>query len=298
MTTPMDPIGQTRAQSVRAEEMPAANRGIRAGINNIKSSAAQVVDAGKVLTRLAPKQLKDEVAIAKIEVKEKGIAVGKGAAVAAVAVVFALFMAIALVILAYVGLAAIMPNWVAALVLVGLFLLLAAVLGFVGYKIIMKQLPFKPESAIFGVLYDLGVLKEGSAMTSTRVKREQAEKAEAKKAEEEDKSEDAEKAPAPNKDQLIQRTKQRREHLKTLRDDIENHANDVQTRAKGLSQEAKYSAKNSPATAASTAAASGRNLVNNASDPETLQAHWKSFAALAASLCAFFVFLGKLIRRK
>lgn len=302
MTTPMDPIGQTRAQSVRAEERPAANRGIRAGINNIKSSATQVADAGKVLTRLAPKQLKDEVAIAKIEVKEKGIAVGKGAAVVAVAVIFALFMAIALVILAYVGLAAIMPNWAAALVLVGLFLLLAAVLGFVGYKMIMKQLPFKPESAIFGVLYDLGVLKEGSAMTSKRVKREQAEKAEAKKAEsEENKSEDSEKtpaAPAPNKEQLIQRTKQRREHLKTLRDDIQNHATDVQTRAKGLSQEAKYSAKNTPATAASTAAANGRNLVNNASDPETLQAHWKSFAALVASLGAFFVFLGKLIRRK
>lgn len=290
MTTQKDPQGEARA------------RGLRAGINNIKTSATNIADAGKVFGRLAPKQLKDEIAIAKIEVKEKGIAVGKGAAVAVAALVFAIFMAIALVILAYVGLSAVLPNWAAALVLVGIFLILAAILGFVGYKMIMKQLPFKPESAIFGVLYDLGVLKEGSAMTSKRVKREQAEKAEAKKAAaeaaaEESKSEDAEKAPAapaPNKEQLIQRTKQRREHLKTLRDDIENYANDVQTRAKGLTQEAKFSVQNSP----STAAAGGKKLIDNASNPETLQAHWKSFAALAASLGAIFVFLGKLIRRK
>lgn len=297
MTTPMDPIGQTRAQSVRAEEMPAANRGIRAGINNIKSSAAQVVDAGKVLTRLAPKQLKDEVAIAKIEVKEKGIAVGKGAAVAAVAVVFALFMAIALVILAYVGLAAIIPNWVAALVLVGLFLLLAAVLGFVGYKIIMKQLPFKPESAIFGVLYDLGVLKEGSAMTSKRLKSQQAEKAAAAqqaKAEAAAEKPAAPQASAPTKEQLLQRTKQRREHLKALRDDIQTYSLDVQAGAKGLVGNAKTSAQNAP----STALDGGKKLVSNAANPETLQAHWKSFAALAASLSAFVLFLGRLLRRR
>ena len=86
MTTPNDLNGSRRAQ------------GLRAGFNNIKASVTNVADAGKVLTNLAPKQLKDEIQIAKIEVKEKGIALGKGAAVAAVALVFALFMAIALVL--------------------------------------------------------------------------------------------------------------------------------------------------------------------------------------------------------
>ena len=281
MTTPNDLNGSRRAQ------------GLRAGFNNIKASVTNVADAGKVLTNLAPKQLKDEIQIAKIEVKEKGIALGKGAAVAAVALVFALFMAIALVILAYVGLASIMPNWAAALVLFVLFLLLAGIAGLVGFKMIKAQLPFKPESAIFGLLYDLGVLKEGSAMTSKRLKREQAEKAEAKKAEQKS-EEKAPATPAPSKEQLLQRTKQRREHLKTLRDDIETYSRDVQAGAQGLVQNAKTSAKNAPATAVD----GSKKLAANASNPETLQAHWKSFATLAASLGAFFVFLGKLISRR
>lgn len=271
--------------------------GIRAGIQNLKSNVTKAADAGKVLTRLAPKQLKDEIQIAKIEVKEKGIALGKGVAVAVGALVFALFMAIALVILAYVGLSKVLEPWAAALVLAGIFLLLAALLGFVGYRMIKKQLPFKPESALFGVLYDLGVLKEGSAMTSKRLKSQQAEKAAAAqqaKAEAAAEKPAAPQAPAPTKEQLLQRTKQRREHLKALRDDIQTYSLDVQAGAKGLVGNAKTSAQNAP----STALDGGKKLVSNAANPETLQAHWKSFAALAASLSAFVLFLGRLLRRR
>lgn len=271
--------------------------GIRAGIQNLKSNVTKAADAGKVLTRLAPKQLKDEIQIAKIEVKEKGIALGKGVAVAVGALVFALFMAIALVILAYVGLSKVLEPWAAALVLAGIFLLLAALLGFVGYRMIKKQLPFKPESALFGVLYDLGVLKEGSAMTSKRLKSQQAEKAAAAqqaKAEAAAEKPAAPQASAPTKEQLLQRTKQRREHLKALRDDIQTYSLDVQAGAKGLVGNAKTSAQNAP----STALDGGKKLVSNAANPETLQAHWKSFAALAASLSAFVLFLGRLLRRR
>lgn len=288
MTTPNDLNGSPRAQ------------GLRAGLNNLKSSVTNVADAGKVLTRLAPKQLKDEVQIAKFEVKEKGLALGKGAAVAAVALVFALFMAIALVILAYVGLTSFLPNWAAALVLAGIFLLIALIAGLVGYKMIKAQLPFKPESALFGLLYDLGVLKKGSVMTSSLLKSEQAQKAEAKQAEKQaaqDKADSEPKAPVvpvPTKEQLIQRTKQRREHLKVLRDDLENYSREVQTGARGLVQNAKYSAKNAPLTVLD----GGKKLAANATNPEVLQTRWKPFAALAASVGAFLLFLGKLLRRK
>ncbi|MFW0119709.1 phage holin family protein [Rothia sp. CCM 9417] len=287
MTTPNDLNGSTRAQ------------GLRAGLNNVKASVTNVADAGKVLTRLAPKQLKDEVQIAKLEVKEKGLALGKGAAVAVIALVFALFMAIALVILAYVGLTSFLPNWAAALVLVGIFLLIAIIAGLVGYKMIKAQLPFKPESALFGVLYDLGVLKQGSDMTSARLKSEQAQKAEAKQAEKQAEKEkeanepQAPAAPAPTKEQLIQRTKQRREHLKTLRDDLENYSREVQAGARGLVQNAKYSVKSAPLTALD----GGKKLAANATDPEILQARWKPFAALATAVGAIMLFLGKLFRR-
>lgn len=289
MTTPNDLKGSPRAQ------------GLRAGLNNIKSSVTNVADAGKVLTRLAPKQLKDEVQIAKFEVKEKGIALGKGAAVAAVALIFVLFMAIALVILAYVGLTSLLPRWAAALVLVGIFLLVALIAGLVGVKMIKAQLPFKPQSALFGLLYDLGVLKEGSAMSSARLKSEQAQKAEAKQAEKEaekqakkEKADNEPKAPEPTKEQLIQRTKQRRDHLKTLRDDLENYSREVQVGARGLVDNAKQSAKNAPLTALD----GGKKLVANAIDPEMLQTRWKPFVALVAAVSAFLVFFGKLIRRK
>ena len=287
MTTPNDLNGSHRAQ------------GLRSGINSVKSNITNIVDAGKVVKSLAPKQLKDEISIAKIEVKEKGIDLGKGAAVAAVALVFAFFMAIAIVILAYVGLSALVPDWAAALILIALFLILAAICALVGVKMIKAQLPFAPESAVFGLLYDLGVLKEGSAMTSKRLKREQTEKAEAKaaakKAEKEaEKDEQKPATPAPNKAQLIQRTKQRREHLKTLRDDIDTYAKDVQAGAKGLVQNAKNSVKNAPVTAVD----GGKQLAANITNPETLQARWKSVATLAAALTAAIVFLGKLITRK
>lgn len=288
MTTPNDLNDSPRVQ------------GLRAGLNNVKASVTNAADAGKVLTRLAPKQLKDEVQIAKFEVKEKGIALGKGAAVVAVALVFALFMAIALVILAYVGLSALLPRWAAALVLAAIFLLIAVIAGLVGVKMVKAQLPFKPESALFGVLYDLGVLKQGSVMTSARLKSEQAQKAEAKQAakkaekEKADSEPKAEAAPAPTKEQLIQRTKQRRDHLKTLRDDLENYSREVQTGARGLVHNAKYSVKNAPLTALD----SGKKLAANATNPEVLQARWKPFAALAASVGAILLFLGKLVRRK
>lgn len=287
MTTPNDLNGSPRAQ------------GLRAGFNNLKANVTNVADAGKVLTRLAPKQLKDEVQIAKIEVKEKGLALGKGAAVAAIALIFALFMAIALVILAYVGLTSFLPNWAAALVLAGIFLLIAIIAGLVGYKMIKAQLPLKPESALFGVLYDVGVLKQGSSMTSARLKSEQAQKAESKQAEkqaEKEKEASEPKAPAapvPTKEQLIQRTKQRREHLKALRDDLENYSREVQSGTRGLVRNAKHSAKNAPLTVLD----GGKKLANNAANPEVLQARWKPFTALVASVGAIVLFLGKLMRR-
>lgn len=275
--------------------------GVRAGINNIKAGVTGMADAGKVLTRLAPKQLKDEVQIAKHEMKDKGIAVGKGAAVAAGGAVFALLMSIALVILIFVGLAKLMPAWLAALVLVLVFLVLAAILGFIGFKMIKKQLPFKPESAIFGLLYDLGVLKEGSAMDSQRVKREMrqkeaekdAKKKQQKQAEKNHNNNGSAEAPAANEAQLKQRTKQRREHLKALRDDLNVYSNNIQRNATTVVRDSKHNVGRVP----SRLADAGSQLGSNAANKQNLQARWQPLAALAASVTAFFVFLGKIIRK-
>lgn len=291
-----------RVESVRVDPQPAQTHGVRASFRGVKQNVTSLFDAGKVMTRLGPKQLKDEIEIAKIELKEKGISLGKGAAVAAVGLVFGLFLLIALVSAAILGLGKVVEPWLAALIFAGIFLILMAIFVLIGVKMIKAQLPFKPEAAIFGVLYDLGVLKHGSDMTSKRVKREQAEKEEAKAAEKEaeksaEEAEDKAKAPAapaPTIDDLKQRTKQRREHMKSLRDDIDAYSHKTQAQAQAMLNAAKKNAKDTPTYTADAS----RRLVHNATSPQVVQSRWKSFTALLASVAAFFVFLGKLIKNR
>ena len=156
---------------------PKAPKGFFAGISGIKSGVANIIDAGKTFKSLGPSQVKDEIQIAKHELKTKGIAVGKVAAFFGVAAVFGLFLIIALVAAAILGLGTVMPYWASALIFALIFLIVVAICALVGLKKVKAQLPFKPESAIFGLLFDLGVLKEGTAMSAERLKKEQAERA-------------------------------------------------------------------------------------------------------------------------
>ncbi len=88
----------------------------------------------KLLFRLAPRQLNDEIAFAKIELKRKGIQVGVAAAFFAVALVFLLFLVVGLIVAAIMGLATIMPAWLAALLVSAAFLLIALIGGLIGAR--------------------------------------------------------------------------------------------------------------------------------------------------------------------
>ena len=76
----------------------------------------------KLIFKLAPRQLNDEIALAKVEIKRKGIEFGVAAAFLAVALIFAAFLVVGLIVAAIMGLATIMPAWLAALLLCGIFL--------------------------------------------------------------------------------------------------------------------------------------------------------------------------------
>ena len=270
---------------------PKAPKGFFAGISGIKSGVANIIDAGKTIKTLGPSQVKDEIQIAKHELKTKGIAVGKGAAFFGVAAVFGLFLIIALVAAAILGLGTVMPYWASALIF--------------GLKKVKAQLPFKPESAIFGLLFDLGVLKEGTAMSAERLKKEQAERAEqkakeaeeaaerARKEAEERKARGEEEPKPPTFEELKQRTAERRQHLAALRDDLQSYTGDVQANT----QQALDALKAVPSEVAAGAAATGRGLAENVRKPEVLQARWKSFAALGASIATVLHFLNRLVRR-
>ena len=86
----------------------------------------------KLLFRLAPRQLNDEIALAKVEIKRKGIQLGVAAAFFAVALVFVAFLVVGLIVAAIMGLATIMPAWLAALLVCAAFLLIALVGGLMG----------------------------------------------------------------------------------------------------------------------------------------------------------------------
>jgi uncharacterized membrane protein YqjE len=198
----------------------------------------------KLILKLAPRQLNDEIALAKIEFKRKGVEVGTAAAVLAVALVFAGFLVVGLIVAAIMGLATIMPAWLAALLVCGVFLVIALIAGLLGVGKFKKAMPLVPEQTLRGFKYDLGILKEGSAFDpavldpdSEQYKAAQAAKAEAAakaKAEKEAKAAaEPDLGPLPTEAELRRRLDERRSHLTGVRDEL-NEELDVKVQAQAL----------------------------------------------------------------
>ncbi|AOT03933.1 phage holin family protein [Arthrobacter sp. U41] len=274
----------------------------------------------KLIFKLAPRQLNDEIALAKVEIKRKGIQVGVAAAFLAVALVFVSFLVIGLIVAAIMGLATIMPAWLAALLVCGVFLLIAVIVGLLGVGKFKKAMPLVPEDTLRGLKYDLGIAKEGSAFDpavldpdSEQYKAAKAAKAEAAakaKAEKEaKKAAEPDYGPPPTEAELRRRLDQRRTHLTGVRDEL-NEELDVKTQAQlllaaaqvklhdgkeqlsgkvaGLRSAAVRSA-NRPATSAGPAAGS-------AGVAGQLGQRWKPLVALTASAAALVFLLRKLIK--
>ena len=117
----------------------------------------------KMIFKLAPRQLNDEIALAKAEIKRKGTQLGVAGAFFAVALVFVGLLVIGLFIAAIMGLATIMPAWLAALLVSAVCLIIAAIGALIGQNKFKKLMPLVPEETIRGLKYDLGIAKEGSA---------------------------------------------------------------------------------------------------------------------------------------
>src|SRR6478609_6112201 len=117
----------------------------------------------RLAVKLVPRQLNDEIALAKIEAKRKGKQLGVAGAFFGVAAVFLALLVTGLIVAAIMGLATIMPAWLAALLVSAAFLLIALVGGLVGLARFKKAMPLVPEETIRGLKYDLGIAKEGSS---------------------------------------------------------------------------------------------------------------------------------------
>ncbi|MCU1515464.1 MAG: hypothetical protein JWQ75_185 [Pseudarthrobacter sp.] len=260
----------------------------------------------KLLFRLAPRQLSDEIALAKIEIKRKGIQVGVAAAFFAVALVFVAFLVVGLIVAAIMGLATIMPAWLAALLVCALFLLIAVVGGLIGLRKFKQAMPLVPEETIRGIKHDLGVAKEGSdfnpALLDPNSPESKAAKAAKAEAAAKAKAEKAAKAEAHDKEfphasepELHRRLDQRRRHLTEVRDELDDEL-DVKPQVQFLVGAAQAKLRDGQALLGQARETAAQKIVGLSEEPGGLAQRWKPLAAFAGAAAVFVVLLRKLLK--
>jgi uncharacterized membrane protein YqjE len=116
----------------------------------------------ELLTSL-PEQVQElvhrEIELVKTEVVEKLKALGAGAGLLLGAVITLLFFIGVLLTLAIIGLSYVMPPWAAALVVAGVLLIVAVILGLVGYRVLMRGIPPVPTESIASIQKDILAIK-------------------------------------------------------------------------------------------------------------------------------------------
>ena len=256
----------------------------------------------KLAGRLLPRQFNDEIRLAKLEAKEKGARLGMAGAFAGVALVFVMLLVIALVVAAILGLATIMPGWLAALVVSAAFLLIIAIGGLVAAAQFKKAQPLLPAEAIRGLKHDLGVLKEGSdfdasildpdseAYKAAKAAKEEAARKAKEEAAAKEEARHRDEPPAPTKDELLRRLQQRRDHLAGVRDQLGSEL-DLKTQGRFFQD------------LASEKIDDGRKLAEDLGKrlPEgltgRLAGRWKEILAFFASAAVLAVGLRRLFRK-
>ncbi len=245
----------------------------------------------KLLARLTPRQVSDEFSIAVEQMKQKGIKAGIAAAFLVVALIFMLFFAVALVVAAILGLAEVMPAWLAALLVALLFLVIGGILALIGVSRLKKQLPLVPEDAIRGIRYDLGVLKEGRSFdpATLDVKKPKDDK-DRKDDGDKDAKDSKPKEPTPSYEELRGRSGERRSHIADARDSLGTRV-DVKSRfGKARHRSPQSGTKGDDRVAA---VAVRRDVPHNT----TFAERWKPLSVLAASVAAMLVMLRRLLSK-
>jgi len=269
----------------------------------------------KMIFKLAPRQLSDEIALAKAEIKRKGTQLGVAGAFFAVALVFVGLLVIGLFIAAIMGLATIMPAWLAALLVSAVCLIIAAIGALIGQNKFKKLMPLVPEDTIRGLKYDLGIAKEGSAFdarildpsTEQYKAAKAAKEAAAAKATAEKEAKAAAKpdfGPPPTEAELRRRLDLRRTHLTGVRDDLGREL-DVKSQTQILLAAAQVRLQDGKEQLSDKIAgfrASARSSAGSATSADgqgladTIKRRWKPLAVLAASGAALAVLVRRLIK--
>jgi len=126
---------------------------------------ARELSTGELVSRLSEqvsRLVRDELSLAKVELKDKGKQAGVGAALGGSAGVLAWFGVAALMITAIAALALVLPTWAAALIVAGVLFAVAAVLALVAVKKVKHATPPIPEQAIDSTRRDVEAVKESA----------------------------------------------------------------------------------------------------------------------------------------
>ncbi|MGA7206878.1 MAG: phage holin family protein [Specibacter sp.] len=267
------------------------------------------------LRHLIPSQIADEARIAANILKSKGIHIGVAAGAGIVAVALLAFMVIALVVALIMGLGTIMAPWLAALVVAGGFLVLALILaGFAVWRV-KSSMPLVPDEAIRGFRHDIGVLKDGSAFDVSTLDEPREKKATPAESENDGTEEKKPKAPKLTHDELIIRTRERREQIALHRDGLgqklevpmqigEKISDATHAAGEGIGKAASQvrhlsdvaTEKLNNGVEAATEKLVEFSGLEGENAKEALRERWQPLAIMAGSMAMFFVFLRKLFR--
>lgn len=126
--------------------------------NTEPTTAELISNVGDQVSRL----VRDELELAKAELRQKGKRFGTGVALGGAAGVLAWFGLAGLLVAAGAALALVMPVWAAALIVAVVLLAVAGVLAAVGVGDVKKSTPPIPEQAIDSTRRDIAAVREGA----------------------------------------------------------------------------------------------------------------------------------------
>ena len=122
-------------------------------------SPPSVGDLVSQLSEQTSTLVRQELALAKVEMTQKGKAAGVGVGLFGGAGVFVLYGVGALVAAAVMGLATAVPGWLAAIIVGVVLLVVAGIAALVGKKEITQAVPPVPEQTVSSVKQDVDAVK-------------------------------------------------------------------------------------------------------------------------------------------
>jgi hypothetical protein len=128
--------------------------------------AAESASTSELVTRAADQLstlVRDEVALAKVELVAKGKRAGLGGGLFGAAAVLGLFGLGLVLALAVVGLDLIMPLWLAVLIIAVVVFAAAGVSALIGRRALSAATPMVPDEAKAGLTADLNTVKAAVA---------------------------------------------------------------------------------------------------------------------------------------